>query len=226
VKNPLAPEAAVETPPGPARDEALPVVAGLRMEAALQRVGGNVKLMRKLLSRFVETQIDAMQRIATSIENNDLAGATREAHTVKGLAGNIGAGGMADAAGKVEQMLAMGATKGRDEAIAEMASELSDLVARIAMAMSLDDKPAAAELAPAAQAVDMAELTAVAHEMARLLAQDDGAAVKLLDRLCGALSAAGQAEHARQMRRMLGQYDFEGALDELKAAADALNIAL
>ncbi len=228
VKNPLAPEAEAEAQPGAARDESLPVVAGLRMEAALQRVGGNVKLMRKLLSRFVETQIDAMQRIATAIENNDLSGATREAHTVKGLAGNIGAGGMADAAGKVEQMLAMGATKGRDEAIADMASELSDLVARIAMAMSLDSKPAAdaAEPAPAAQAVDMAELAGEVHEMARLLAQDDGAAVKLLDRLCGALSAAGQAEHARQMRRMLGQYDFEGALDELKAAADALNIAL
>src|SRR5476649_608210 len=188
VKNPLAPEAAVETPPGPARDEALPVVAGLRMEAALQRVGGNVKLMRKLLSRFVETQIDAMQRIATAIENNDLSGATREAHTVKGLAGNIGAGGMADAAGKAEQMLAMGATKGRDEAIADMASELNDLVARIAMAMSLDGKPAAdaAERAPAAQSVDMAELAAQVQAMARLLAQDDGAAVKLLDRLCGA----------------------------------------
>ncbi|RFP12985.1 response regulator [Duganella sp. BJB475] len=226
VKNPLAPEAVAETPFGAARDEALPVVAGLRMEAALQRVGGNVKLMRKLLSRFVETQIDAMQRIATAIENNDLAGATREAHTVKGLAGNIGAGGMADAAGKVEQMLAMGATKGRDEAIAEMAGELNDLVARIAMAMSMEDKPAADEAAAAAQVVDTAELTALAHEMARLLAQDDGAAVKLLDRLCGALTAVGQAEHARQMRRMLGQYDFEGALDELKAAADALNIAL
>jgi len=224
VKNPLALETAAETPAGAGRDEVLPVVAGLRMEAALQRVGGNVKLMRKLLLRFVETQFDAMQRIAAAIENNDLAGATREAHTVKGLAGNIGAGGMADAAGKVEQMLAMGATKGRDEAIADMANELDDLVARIAMAM--DDKPAVVEATPAPQAVDKDELAAVAHEMARLLAQDDGAAVKLLDRLCGALTAAGQAEHARQLRRMLGQYDFEGALDELKAAADALSIAL
>ncbi|MQA22126.1 hybrid sensor histidine kinase/response regulator [Rugamonas rivuli] len=223
VKNPVTAEAAAEAPIV-VDDEALPVIAGLRMEAALQRVGGNVKLMRKLLSRFVETQIDAMHRIATAIENNDLAGATREAHTVKGLAGNIGAVGMADAAGKVEQMLAMGTTKGRDEAIVDMAGELSDLVARIAMAM--DDKPATADAPVAAQPADLAELTAVVQEMAHLLAQDDGAAVKLLDRLCAALTAAGQGEHARQLRRMLGQYDFEGALDELKAAADALNIAL
>jgi len=224
VKNPVTAEAVAAEAPVAVDDEALPVIAGLRMETALQRVGGNVKLMRKLLSRFVETQIDAMHRIATAIENNDLAGATREAHTVKGLAGNIGAVGMADAAGKVEQMLAMGTTKGRDEAIVDMAGELSDLVARIAMAM--DDKPAAADAPVAAQPADLAELTAVVREMAHLLAQDDGAAVKLLDRLCAALTGAGQGEHARQLRRMLGQYDFEGALDELKAAADALNIAL
>ncbi|ELX11743.1 multi-sensor hybrid histidine kinase [Janthinobacterium sp. HH01] len=225
VKNPLAAEAGVEAAAA-VDDEELPAIAGLRLEAALQRVGGNVKLMRKLLSRFVETQIDAMHRIATAIENNDLAGATREAHTVKGLAGNIGATGMADAAGKVEQMLAMGATKGRDEAILDMAAELSDLVARIAMAMDDKSATAAADAPATAQPADLAELKAVVREMAHLLAQDDGAAVKLLDRLCAALTAAGQGEHARQLRRMLGQYDFEGALDELKAAADALNIAL
>jgi two-component system sensor histidine kinase/response regulator len=230
VKNPLSAEAALAanaadgTPVVDSRDEALPVIAGLRMEAALQRVGGNAKLMRKLLSRFVETQIDAMSRIGTAIENNDLAGATREAHTVKGLAGNIGATGMADAASKVEQMLAMGTTKGRDEAIAAMSEELGDLVARIAMAMN--DKTGAATAPPVPQQVDVAELTALVQELARLLAQDDGAAVKLLDRICPALTAAGQAEHGRQLRRLLAQYDFEGALDELKSAAAALNIEL
>jgi two-component system sensor histidine kinase/response regulator len=224
VKNPVALDAAEAHPAGDSRDEALPIIAGLRMEAALQRVGGNVKLMRKLLSRFVETQIDAMTRIANAIENNDLAGATREAHTVKGLAGNIGATGMADAAGKVEQMLAMGATKGRDEAIAAMAQELGDLVARIAMAMN--DKPGAGAAIESPQQIDLGELAAMAKELALLLAQDDSAAVKLLDRICPLLTAAGQAEHGRQLRRLLGQYDFEGALDELKSAAAALDISL
>ncbi|MFS2135598.1 response regulator [Duganella sp. Dugasp56] len=224
VKNPVALDAAEAQPAGDSRDEALPIIAGLRMEAALQRVGGNVKLMRKLLSRFVETQIDAMTRIANAIENNDLAGATREAHTVKGLAGNIGATGMADAAGKVEQMLAMGATKGRDEAIAAMAQELGDLVARIAMAMN--DKPGAGAAIESPQQIDLGELAAMAKELALLLAQDDSAAVKLLDRICPLLTAAGQAEHGRQLRRLLGQYDFEGALDELKSAAAALDISL
>jgi two-component system sensor histidine kinase/response regulator len=212
-------------PPEVVQEAALPVIAGLKMEAAMQRVGGNVKLMRKLLARFVETQIDVMQRIATAIENNDLAAATREAHTVKGLAGNIGAGGMADSAARVEQMLGQGVAAGRDEALAAMDAELNELIARIAMAMH--DKPSGAgAVQAAAVVVDMAELASGVQEMARLVAQDDGAAVKLLDLICPMLAAVGQGEHGRQLRRLLGQYDFEAALEELKAAADALHIKL
>ena len=216
------------------QDDTLPSIPGLRLEAALQRVGGNAKLLRKLLARFVETQIDAMQRIADAIENNDLAAATREAHTVKGLAGNIGATGMADSAAKVEQMLAQGVAQGRDEALTAMGLELSELVARISMAVSDRNGDGGARPASgpggadsgADEAVDLAQLRADASQMAQLLAQDDGAAVKLLDLVCPKLATAGQGEHARQLRRLLGQYDFEGALDELKAAATALHITL
>ena len=206
--------------------ETLPVIPGLQMEAALQRVGGNLRLMRKLLNRFVETQIDVMDRIAAAIDNNDLAAATREAHTVKGLAGNIGAVGMADLAGKLEHMLGQGVVAGLDEALAEMAMELGTIVTCIAMAMK--DKTADAAPAPteAPQPVDMDALAADLRELARLLAQDDGAAVRLLEQLCPQLIAAGQAEHARQLRRQLSQYDFEDALAQLQETAAALHITL
>ena len=219
-KNPMVVEMPVVV-----EDDTLPAIPGLRMDAALSRVGGNTKLMRKLLARFVETQMEVMQRIENAIESNDLAAATREAHTVKGLAGNIGATAMADAAARVEQMLAQGEIAGREEALTTMGVELNDLISRIAMATSVGN--AAAAPAPAAAGeVDMAQLSAALGEVARLLAQDDGAAVKLMDGVCQQLQAAGQAEHGRNLRRLLGQYDFEGALEELKAAASALNISL
>lgn len=203
---------------------ALPEIAGLRMDAAMQRLGGNVKLMRKLLSRFMETQADAMPRIARAIEANDLAGATREAHTVKGLAGNIGAIRMGAAAGKVEQMLSAGLTQGRDEAIAAMGVELDDLVVRIALAMN--ERPGAATPQAPPHAVDMDALGATMREMAALLAQDDSAAVKLLERIAPALASTGGGEHLRDLQRLLAKYDFDGALDELKSAAAALHLHL
>ena len=43
---------------------------------------------------------------------------------------------------------------------------------------------------------------------------------------CPAATSTGQAEHARQLKRMLGQYDFEGALAQLGEVADALELTL
>ncbi|MET3130173.1 two-component system sensor histidine kinase/response regulator [Oxalobacteraceae bacterium GrIS 1.11] len=202
--------------------EQLPPIAGLKMEEALRRVGGNLGLMRKLLNRFIETQVDAMQRIDAAIEANDLAGATREAHTLKGLAGNIGAGGVAGSAARLEQLLGDGTQQGLRAAVDELAQELHRLLPNIAL--GLRQRP---DQAPApAPALERAALAAGLRELARLLGQDDAAALKHLEPICAALAQAGQGEHARQLKRMLAQYDFEGALAQLHEAAAGLDLTL
>ena len=206
----------------------LPVIAGLKMAEAMRRVGGNATLMRKLLDRFVETQFDAMQRIVAAIENNQLETAIREAHTLKGLAGNIGAGGLADSAARVEHLLSLGSHDGLPQALAACTLALDELVPKIVLAMQ--SRGHAAEAGGAAVAhvapVDRARLEAGLRELSQLLQQDDAQAVKHLDGIGPVLVAAGQAEHARQLKRMLGQYDFEGALAQLGEVADALELTL
>ncbi|MDN2717517.1 MULTISPECIES: response regulator [unclassified Janthinobacterium] len=206
----------------------LPVIAGLKMAEAMRRVGGNAVLMRKLLDRFVETQFDAMQRIVAAIENNQLETAIREAHTLKGLAGNIGAGGLADSAARVEHLLSLGSHDGLPQALAACTLALDELVPKIVLAMQSRGNVAeagGAAVAPVA-AVDRAHLEAGLRELSQLLLQDDAQAVKHLDGIGPVLVAAGQAEHARQLKRMLGQYDFEGALAQLGEVADALELTL
>ena len=206
----------------------LPVIAGLKMAEAMRRVGGNAALMRKLLDRFVETQFDAMQRIVAAIENNQLETAIREAHTLKGLAGNIGAGGLADSAARVEHLLSLGSHDGLPQALAACTLALDELVPKIVLAMQ--SRGHAAEAGGAAVAhvapVDRANLEAGLRELSQLLQQDDAQAVRHLDGIGPVLVAAGQAEHARQLKRMLGQYDFEGALAQLGEVADALELTL
>jgi polar amino acid transport system substrate-binding protein len=203
----------------------LPVIAGLKMAEAMRRVGGNAALMRKLLDRFVETQFDAMQRIVAAIENNQLETAIREAHTLKGLAGNIGAGGLADSAARVEHLLSLGSHDGLPQALSACTLALDELVPKIVLAMQSRGtvaEPGNAVVAP----VDRAYLEAGLRELSQLLQQDDAQAVKHLDGIGPVLVAAGQAEHARQLKRMLGQYDFEGALAQLGEVADALELTL
>ncbi len=206
----------------------LPVIAGLKMAEAMRRVGGNATLMRKLLDRFVETQFDAMQRIVAAIENNQLETAIREAHTLKGLAGNIGAGGLADSAARVEHLLSLGSHDGLPQALAACTLVLDELVPKIVLAMQSRGNAAEAGGAAGAQVapVDRAHLEAGLRELSQLLLQDDAQAVKHLDGIGPVLVAAGQAEHARQLKRMLGQYDFEGALAQLGEVAEALELTL
>ncbi|WP_332860498.1 response regulator [Janthinobacterium svalbardensis] len=222
----IAPAAPQEMTVLVAQPEAeLPVIAGLKMAEAMRRVGGNAALMRKLLDRFVETQFDAMQRIVAAIENNQLETAIREAHTLKGLAGNIGAGGLADSAARVEHLLSLGSHDGLPQALAACTLALDELVPKIVLAMqsrSNVPEPGNAVAAP----VDRAYLEAGLRELSQLLQQDDAQAVKHLDGIGPVLVAAGQAEHARQLKRMLGQYDFEGALAQLGEVADALELTL
>ena len=222
----IAPAAPQEMTVVVAQPEAeLPVIAGLKMAEAMRRVGGNATLMRKLLDRFVETQFDAMQRIVAAIENNQLETAIREAHTLKGLAGNIGAGGLADSAARVEHLLSLGSYDGLPQALAACTLALDELVPKIVLAMqSRSNVPEPGNTVVAA--VDRAHLEAGLRELSQLLQQDDAQAVKHLDGIGPVLVAAGQAEHARQLKRMLGQYDFEGALAQLGEVADALELTL
>ncbi|WP_219118686.1 response regulator [Janthinobacterium sp. UMAB-56] len=225
----IAPAAPQEMTAMVAQPEAeLPVIAGLKMAEAMRRVGGNAALMRKLLDRFVETQFDAMQRIVAAIENNQLETAIREAHTLKGLAGNIGAGGLADSAARVEHLLSLGSHDGLPQALAACTLALDELVPKIVLAMQSRGNVAEAGGAAVAHVapVDRAHLEAGLRELSQLLQQDDAQAVKHLDGIGPVLVAAGQAEHARQLKRMLGQYDFEGALAQLGEVADALELTL
>ena len=222
-----APEAPAARP-----QQALAPIAGLKMEAALRRVGGNLDLMRKLLGRFVETQLDAHSRIVAALEAGDLDAATRDAHTLKGLAGNIGADALAGHAAGLERVLSEGgAGAALEPALAALREELDQLLP--AIALTLNGRPgapsagsAAAAAADPAPAPDPARLAGALRELARLLAQDDGAALKHLELVCPMLAAAGQAEHARQLRRLLGQYDFEEALLHVRQAAAALEVTL
>ena len=86
-------------------DAVLPEIAGVNLAEGLKRVAGNKRLYRDLLVQFATKQGDAAAQIATALEAGDMKLAERIAHTVKGVAGNIGITGIQSAAQKLEQAL-------------------------------------------------------------------------------------------------------------------------
>ena len=104
VQGPAVP-AAEPAPAAVSDGDELPAVPGLNVADGLGRVAGNTKLYRKLLHRFATTEADAAERIASALAEQDRALAERLAHTVKGVAGNIGAAAVQKAAADLEKAI-------------------------------------------------------------------------------------------------------------------------
>ena len=81
---------APEKKAAPRMDVQVPPIEGIDIAGGLKRVAGNQKLYRSLLEQFVAKQADASSQIADALEKNDRALAERLAHTVKGVAANLG----------------------------------------------------------------------------------------------------------------------------------------
>ncbi|MBF0398891.1 MAG: response regulator, partial [Desulfobacterales bacterium] len=71
---------------------------GLNMKAALSRLGGKQEFYFKLLEGFYKNHSNATDEIRKAMENDDYELAERIAHTMKGVAGNIGADDLQEAA--------------------------------------------------------------------------------------------------------------------------------
>jgi two-component system sensor histidine kinase/response regulator len=202
----------------------LPNIPSLDLNQAMRRMGGNTKLMRKLIDRFGQTQGDAIARIQSAIELQDMETATREAHTVKGLAGNIGATQLLAKAGAVEGLLRHGTVDELPAALVVMEQELSLVIGQIASAMG--PAPARADTTAPPLMVDRTVLASDLRELAALLADDDSRAAKVADSIAEKLRALGQGPVSAQLQKRIAKYEFEEALDALKEAALALNIPL
>ncbi|QDL54414.1 PAS domain-containing hybrid sensor histidine kinase/response regulator [Rhodoferax aquaticus] len=212
--------------------DSLPAIAGLDIGSAMRRMDGNVQLMRKLITRFVETQSDAMQRIQEALRQGDTDTATREAHTVKGLAGNIGASQVMALAGNAESALRKQDAAATTAALQELAQALAETVLNIRSALTLGAHDALGAEAPdvataqAAAPLDLETLGNSMRQLAELLAEDDARSAKLADSLAADLRNAGQGAASSQLQKLISKYEFESALDKLREIAQALSITL
>ena len=74
-------------------------------ESALRRAADNIELYRKLLRQFADEQGNSPARIDALLAAGDRSTAEHTAHNVKGVAANLGAQALADAAGRLEKAL-------------------------------------------------------------------------------------------------------------------------
>jgi CheY-like chemotaxis protein len=209
---------ATEVPPQSA-DE-LPLIEGLDTKDGLARVAGNRKLYLKLLRQFAEQEGPALEQISAGLAKGDAALAERLAHTLKGVAGNIGAKGVQAAAGVLEKLIREKAGNADlDAAKQGLAAVLGPLIDQLRSACGSPAAEAAA--APrAAVPVDPVKTREAAARLTGLLSEFDAGAGDFIEENSAVLQPLFPGTAWGEFEKLVQGYGFAEAQGQLEAAVN------
>ncbi|MBS1161399.1 MAG: hypothetical protein H6R15_3818 [Proteobacteria bacterium] len=190
---------------------------------ALSRLGGNRALLERLLLRFYENQADIVDRLRAAQRAGDFAELRLAAHTLRGLAGNIGAEQLV---GEVRQLeLAL------KENAAQPGSEIEQAIQAVAAALQpvLELAGQTARRPPAVGRPPLPDGAHRQHALRQLqshLEQADAAALCQFAEIDPWLQQLAAPLHLEQLRKNIEHYEFENAGETLRKIADEISIDL
>ncbi len=189
----------------------LPDIQGVDTEAGLARVGGNIRSYLKLLGKFAENQSDTINEIRSAITDGDGELSVRLAHTLKGVGGAIGATALQEAAAKLEATLKDDPQDLPGKLMEAAEKELNRILGLLSDLTSSNDG------GDAETAGDLpADLPEQLQALLDKLDEYDTDAEDLVDEIIGKVRGTELHDDLLSVRKRVGQYDFEGAAEELK----------
>jgi len=187
--------------------EALAGIEGLDTRLGLAQVGGREALYLRLLSKLPEDQAGAADRLDLAMAASDWSEAERVAHTLKGVAAQIGALPLSDCAARLEQAIRQ-RLPAADLAplLLAVRQALKPLLQAIAAALPQPD----ANAAPAA--FDLQDWQRLRKRMIGLLRDSDSEVVPLFEANTE-LAQQGLGPRFDAVAQALSAFDFSAALD-------------
>jgi signal transduction histidine kinase/DNA-binding response OmpR family regulator len=225
-------EPAADEPAAAADQPILDGPDGLDSRGALARLAGNRALYEQLLRQFLDLETTPVE-IGAALAADDWPQAERLAHTLRGVAGNLGAHRVERAAAEVEQRL----RERRSPRLEALASALGDLAARLrAILPTAAPEPADSAAAdsgsdgsesdrsepPGAAPPDPAAIAGTVATMLDLLEHFDPAAIDLLathrEAFRAVFAARGGGDAFARFAQQVEGFSFAEALVILRQA--------
>ncbi|HWU69703.1 MAG TPA: response regulator, partial [Stenotrophobium sp.] len=193
----------------------LPPLPGIDAKVGLAAAMGNLPLYTRLLTMFRDGQGDFEARFLQASEQGDAAAQQRAAHTLKGLAGTLGARALETSAAALELACIDGA--GRDrivDLLRRTSVELDTVLAGLAV---LTTREQAAFNVPAS--MDPEHLQTLIQRLRVLLADGDTEATEVIGEVLQLTGGASRSPGLQKVAHAIAAFDFDAAL----AALDALS---
>ena len=195
-------------------------IAGLDTRLGLRRVMGQQSRYLSMLRKFMVSQADVFQDLTHALDDGDAQHAERIAHTLKGLAGNIGALSLEAAAATLEETIKLGYSRDAiNRQIDRPRGLLADLLAALRAKLQAD--PSGAPL----KAASPAQVQAACSRLGQLLADDDAEAEDVFTQNAEMLREALGSDFT-ELKSAIDAFSFDKALIALNKACDARSIIL
>ncbi|WP_006788446.1 response regulator [Thiorhodospira sibirica] len=190
-------------------DSCLPALPGIDTQTGLSIAQGHQALYLRLLRRFRDSQARFADDFAAALArlDQDPEAATRCAHTLKGVAANIGAEQVRAAAAELEAACQSGQPSDRIESLLKATLAVLEPVLD-----GLAQLKQPAEVPRVAPAIDLSALKPEMTRLRALLADDDTEATEVIASLSAQLANTRAADCLRPVARAVENYDFEAAL--------------
>ncbi len=213
-----ATEAAVSVPPTSSVPPDTPYVD---TAAGLNNLGGNERLYLQLLQRFAAQNAAAGSALRQAMRDKDWEQARHTAHTLKGVAANLGADALAGAAANIEQLCAATQTPQSHD----LESNLRDFEILLEKTLrSITSMPSSTH-APQTERTPVKDTENVARIVERLgreLDNDLAQAMRSMENLRPLLEGSELEQFFLSLEKALGLFDIEEAKGILTGLARAL----
>jgi two-component system sensor histidine kinase/response regulator len=205
----------------------VPVLDGIDTALGLRHVGGNSTFYLQLLDRFRQSQRDMIGQLRAQIGAGQWNDASRRAHTLRGVAANIGATATEHGARTLEMYIDSTqpgtAHSSADPALLE--GHIAALDAALGRALAALDghfggKAQAAAVRDAAAQPPAALPADALRKLLGLLDESDGDVQDFFETIEPALRGGIPATNLDEARRLIAQFEFDGARKLLERWAD------
>ena len=207
-------------------DLSWPDLPGIIPADGLNRVNGKQDLYKKILLQFRASNVDTVDNLETALSMGDDKTACRLAHTVKGVAANIGAVQLAAVAAELESALMSGGIGVDDALLAKFDESFTEVTDSIKKLEELDVEQKIKEQDAIKADVDPDAIRPLMIDLAQMLEIGSSKSMKQIEMLGKYLSNTKVDKQFKQLKSDVDIFDMDKALERLKAIASGLNISL
>ena len=194
------------------RGNSLPNIPELDTSLGLRRVLGKENVYLSLLRKFASGHKNDFVALEEALARNDRSTAERLVHTLKGVAGNIGATTLQESAALLEASLRRGEP---NSALLELAAQPAKLLTELVEGL---EAALPSENAQKETALEANSLRDILSTLARMLADDDGDSPSFFEQHANTLRKM-VPEFVERIEQTLRSYDFEEALHTVQSFA-------